>query len=85
MGEIQYVIDCFDGIKECCIIYNNADLICFYNTYNDNGNIESLLREYCKKYLPLYKIPNKWVMVDEFPRNSNGKIHRESLMSSYNV
>ena len=83
LGEIQYVIDCFDDIKECCVVYNDTQLICFYSLYSKRNNIDYFLREYCKKNLPLYKIPNKWIKVNEFPRNSNGKICKEKLLNIY--
>ena len=31
---------------------------------------------YCKQNLPLYKVPQKFIRVDEIERNENGKVKR---------
>ena len=83
LGEIQYVINCCEGIKECYVIYHNKKIVCFYNTYKYNNITEEFLVKYCKKYLSLFKIPNKWIKIFEFPRNHNGKIERKKLLELY--
>ena len=37
------------------------------------------LKEYIKKYLPEYMIPNHFVKLDQIPLLSNGKADRKSL------
>jgi len=40
---------------------------------------EELLREHCLANLAKYKVPERWLFVDGFPRNSMGKIQRRDL------
>jgi acyl-CoA synthetase (AMP-forming)/AMP-acid ligase II len=40
---------------------------------------EELLREHCLANLARYKVPERWLFVDGFPRNSMGKIQRREL------
>jgi acyl-CoA synthetase (AMP-forming)/AMP-acid ligase II len=37
------------------------------------------VREHCRSRLASYKVPQRVVVVDEFPRNSTGKIHKQQL------
>jgi acyl-CoA synthetase (AMP-forming)/AMP-acid ligase II len=40
---------------------------------------EDELREHCSANLAKYKVPERWLFVDGFPRNSMGKIQRREL------
>ena len=40
---------------------------------------EDVLREHCLANLAKYKVPERWLFVDGFPRNSMGKIQRRDL------
>ncbi len=40
---------------------------------------EEELRAHCEANLAKYKIPERWLFVDDFPRNSMGKIQRRDL------
>jgi acyl-CoA synthetase (AMP-forming)/AMP-acid ligase II len=40
---------------------------------------EDALREHCLANLAKYKVPERWLFVDELPRNSMGKIQRREL------
>ena len=40
---------------------------------------EADLRTHCEANLAKYKIPERWLFVDDFPRNSMGKIQRRDL------
>jgi len=44
---------------------------------------EELLREHCLARLARYKVPERWVFVDAFARNSMGKINRRELGSLF--
>ena len=73
LGEIKYIIETNDNVKECCIIYDNNELICMYNTYDEN-NIDDQLIRICYDRLAPYKRPGRWLYVKVFERNANGKI-----------
>ena len=41
------------------------------------------LTRHCLAHLARYKVPERWVFVDGFPRNSMGKIQRRDLASLF--
>ncbi|RCX16304.1 amino acid adenylation domain-containing protein [Anaerobacterium chartisolvens] len=41
-----------------------------------------MLKEYCSEKLPYYMIPEAFVVLDEMPRNANGKIDSKKLLYS---
>jgi len=41
---------------------------------------EETLRETCEEHVPDYKVPDIYRIVDELPRNANGKVQRDELI-----
>lgn len=79
LGEIKYVIEQYNNIKECDLIYSNGHLYCFYNYYKQDENGLDIVKEICSKKLSPFKIPDKWIYLENFPRSSNGKILKKKL------
>ena len=51
---------------------------------NDGHNVsEEELMEYSSKELAKYKIPRRWVFVNELPRNATGKVKKKELRAEY--
>lgn len=46
---------------------------------NDRAVTESILSQYCKRYLTEYKVPNRFIFMDELPRNTTGKMLKSVL------
>ncbi len=46
---------------------------------------EDELREHCLANLAKYKVPERWLFVDGFPRNSMGKIQRRDLPALFTL
>ena len=44
---------------------------------------EEELRAHCLANLAKYKVPERWLFVDGFPRNSMGKIQRRELLALF--
>jgi acyl-CoA synthetase (AMP-forming)/AMP-acid ligase II len=44
---------------------------------------EDELREHCLTNLAKYKVPERWLFVEAFPRNSMGKIQRRDLPAMF--
>ena len=44
---------------------------------------EDELREHCLANLARYKVPERWLFVEGFPRNSMGKIQRRELLALF--
>lgn len=79
LGEIEHVIVSTDQVKECCVVYEDNQLICYYNLYTPEEGIQEKLQKICKTKLAAYKVPSKWILVERFPRNANGKILKKAL------
>lgn len=82
LGEIETVVLSLDGITAASADYdnNNSQIVLFYSS-QDIGpkNLQKLLLG----LLPKYMVPNKYVPLDTFPYNDNGKIDRKELRTQY--
>lgn len=79
LGEIESVIGAHKEVLNNVCLFKNAVLHCLYEARDDE---EVFLREYLKDKLPSYMIPRKFIRVDGFPYNANGKIDRVLLKES---
>ncbi|MGE5400377.1 MAG: amino acid adenylation domain-containing protein, partial [Ignavibacteriales bacterium] len=84
LGEIELVIRHCEGVRDVTVnvtkdsIYEKA--IIAYIIPEDEAVFDiAKVRESIKKNLPHYMNPNKYVLLKEFPINSNGKIDKNAL------
>lgn len=86
LEEIENALIKVEGIKQCAVIHtvskNNFSKIIAYIAMNEERE-QAEIRQELKKYLPGYMIPNDFVMMDELPKNANGKIDRTLLKETY--
>lgn len=85
LGEIENSLKSNNEIKNAKVIldkenYREEKLIAFV-ILNDKDMLEESLREFLSKTLPYYMMPSKFIKVDTFPLNNNGKIDNSKLMS----
>lgn len=80
IGEIEntLLLNC-KSIDDIKIIYYNNKILCFYTSeeYID----KSTLYELCLNSMPKYMIPNKFIYIEEFPYNHNGKKDKTALIN----
>ena len=81
--EIENALSKIDGIISCAVIPTPVNSISYENTaafiVAKNINTEFLKKELLEK-LPPYMVPNQYVILDNMPLNSNGKIDRNQLI-----
>ncbi len=81
LAEIEKVLVSHSKIRESIVILvSNNELnkyLCAYIVALDIEEKE--LRKYLLSYLPEYMIPSRYVFIDKFPLNANGKIDRKQL------
>lgn len=86
LGEIEHlVVNKLKLVKNCCVAYDYAEkmIVLFYEK---SGNVSDIdIRKGLISVVPKYMIPTKYVVMEELPRNTNGKIDRLKLSNSINL
>jgi acyl-coenzyme A synthetase/AMP-(fatty) acid ligase len=82
LGEIENTIRDCAGVADCvCALRKyseNVILIIAYLVCRSEVDIGGL-KQYLKKHLPDYSIPNHFVILDKMPLTPNGKADRKAL------
>ena len=82
LNEIDSAVNKFPEIYKVFTLIKDANqgkAIVTYFTASKNIDIKDL-REFLKKELPLYMMPNNFVQIEKFPLNVNGKIDKNKLL-----
>ncbi len=84
LGEIEYFLEKHEGIKQAVVkvktLQNNHKKLLAYLILEESSIYkEEELKEYLKRNFPSYMVPSQFVLVDEFPLNSNGKVEKHAL------
>src|SRR6266850_843070 len=84
LGEIEHAVLQVDGIRNCCVVYNQnkKQIALFYES--DNELAPAFIRERLSPMIPKYMLPTVFNWMELMPRNPNGKIDRQKLVSSVN-
>jgi len=80
LGEIEHVVvNTLQLVKNGCAVYDydKKEIVFFYEAAEPLET--AVLRREIGKQLPRYMIPNRFVFMEELPRNTNGKIDRATL------
>lgn len=80
LGEIEHVIiNTLQLVKNGCAVYDDdkKEIVFFYEAHEEISFAK--LRKTIGTALPKYMIPNRFVFMEELPRNANGKIDRLKL------
>lgn len=75
LGEIENVVCSHEGVANAVCLLHDERLVCFYEELKGEVN----LRGFLKQRLPSYMIPRRFVRVDGFSKNANGKIDRKAV------
>ena len=82
LGEIENTIREYPGITDCVALVKkyseNIILIIAYVVCKSDLEVEAL-KDYLKKHLPDYMIPNRFQKIDEMPLTPSGKADRKAL------
>ncbi len=77
-AEIEGALKTDPRVKEVLVFAEQDDKLGTQIILHMVGDFteEGAVREMCKKYLPLYQMPNKIKLLSELPKNGSGKIVR---------
>ncbi|MCV3410032.1 AMP-binding protein, partial [Campylobacter sp. IFREMER_LSEM_CL1890] len=73
LGEIESIINSHENVRNCACIFKE-EIICFYESKEELD-----FKNFLKDKLPVYMIPKKFVKIEQFTLNANGKIDRKVL------
>lgn len=81
LGEIEAIADRFDDIARCCCLYNKTkNKIVLFCELTDGSTLSGKeIRSALRVKLSNYMLPNKVVVMQKLPINSNGKLNRQEL------
>jgi amino acid adenylation domain-containing protein len=84
LGEIESAIRRHDAIEEAVVVVveetpGDKHLVAYVVPHRDQRSSVGDLRGFLKNYLPEYMVPSWFVMLDELPRTSHGKMDRKAL------
>ncbi|CAF4024647.1 unnamed protein product, partial [Adineta steineri] len=64
-------------VSACTVIkWNEQYLVAYVQCIDVN---EELLLQHCRSHLPSYMVPSKFILLERFPLNANGKLDRKCL------
>jgi len=81
LGEIEHAVLQLDGIRNCCVVYNQnkSEITLFYEC--DRELTPAFIRGKLSLSLPKYMLPTVFNWMELLPRNPNGKIDRAQLIA----
>jgi non-ribosomal peptide synthetase component F len=81
LGEIETAASVLQGVETVSSDYDTdkKEIVLFYLGDASDKEIRILLL----KHLPKYMVPTRYIKLDKFPYNDNGKIDRKSLKNQY--
>lgn len=82
LGEIESVVLQFSGVKDCILMLQEQGRqskgLIAYLVAAQKVDLAAL-REFIRSKLPAYMLPSGFVVMEGFPRTSNGKVDRNAL------
>jgi len=89
LSEIENTIRESGLVENSCVIVkgdrpDNKYLLCYYKKNSQKHTFPEHIRAYLYEHLPSYMIPSRFLLVENFPLTSNGKIDRTAL-SNYDA
>src|SRR5690625_4176328 len=87
--EIEHWLQSHDWINEVAVIGVPDDkwgeMVVAYISFNGEKLSEEELISYCEKKLTRYKIPKKFIAIDDIPKTHVGKIDKKALIEHFQL
>lgn len=87
LGEIEVAISSVARVKSAAVVLkkqqNSSYLVAYFTVEEDKLTFDiDRMKNSLKEFLPTYMIPTLFVILDQLPKNTSGKIDKKSLVSS---
>lgn len=86
LGEIESALSALRRLRECAVVgvetggFEGWTVCCAYAPIEGQKEIKvAEVKEKLRESLPSYMLPSRWLVLDELPKNANGKIDRREL------
>jgi thioesterase domain-containing protein/acyl carrier protein len=83
LGEIEAILERHPDVGQAIATVRETGgtkrLVTYVLAQGDRVPLVSELRQHLERSLPLYMVPDVFVMVNEFPKTANGKVDRRAL------
>jgi D-alanine--poly(phosphoribitol) ligase subunit 1 len=85
LGEIEHAFSRVAGVDEAVALHSTRDGISqiIAVVASTAGLTAAILRKESARYLPAYMVPGRVDVLDQLPKNANGKIDRNLLKTRY--
>lgn len=79
LGEIEAVLAKLNCLREAAVHPWQQQLVAYLVPVADTPELISLVQNALQQRLPSYMLPNQYLVLDQLPRNRNGKLDRQQL------
>jgi amino acid adenylation domain-containing protein len=89
LGEIEAALNAVTAIQESAVValntggFEGAVICCAYVPAQGREAGPAVLRRELGRLLPRYMVPTRWLSLEQFPKNANGKIDRRWLKAAF--
>ena len=91
LGEVEQIIEQHTSVRQA-VVFKKIEptteeqiLVAYLILINNTENNIIFIQNYISEYLPKYMIPTNYIVLDEFPLTTNGKINREQLLTKESI
>ncbi len=82
LGEIEAAACLIEGIESCACVYDHGKQMILF-LYTGTKLEKKVISGRLSEKIPRYMMPNRYLFLEEMPRNANGKIDRKRLKELY--
>lgn len=88
LDELEHIVRNYPAVQDAAIIStkNKKDalvIICYYTANENSVSISAAdFRDYLLESVPLYMLPDKYIVINQLPKTSTQKIDYQSLMKN---
>jgi amino acid adenylation domain-containing protein len=88
LGEIEAALNAVPGVRECAVVgidsggFEATAICCAYAPSAPDVTVPRL-RSSLMRSLPAYMLPTRWLVVEQLPKNQNGKIDRRAVRETF--
>jgi amino acid adenylation domain-containing protein len=85
LGEIEALLRTHPNVKDCVVIpkhneFSEGSLTAYVVPVSGKQISPASLQEFLAEQLPRFMLPSSWVILEDLPKTSNGKIDRLALL-----